>query len=324
MATTPSIYQDLRVDWRVQDKPAVIADLIKETGLLQTSLVLPSSHGDQHEYKRFNSLPSATFRNFGSGIVPVSFSKDMETLKLWEVGILMEVDAGKADAYPGGVETWFDNNIPATLAGIGQDISKQVWYGTVLIAGTTYYSQQDGFIGLHQYVKANSNVVAQLGGTTASRYSLFAVRWEDVSGTSLRVYPNANGELVTVEDYGRYMAVTNTTTGAKQPVYGRYVKAYMSLVVPAKKAAAAITQIDGTHLPTAPQIDSLVNAVRGSGQIYIYGNDDAIAAITALKYAKGQTDLGSANGINNMVTSWNNVPVILDNNLVSTETTTLD
>jgi len=155
MATTTATLQNLALEWQVQDTPAVIADLVKSTGILQTAVVAPANYGNKHKYKRWNAVPAGTFRNFGSGIVPVSLSKDMESLDLWEVSSLMQGDCGEVDAHPGGMQGWFNANIGAVLAGMGQTITKQIIYGTELQTGTTYYGSQNGFLGLAQYNVAN-------------------------------------------------------------------------------------------------------------------------------------------------------------------------
>lgn len=309
--------QRLDINWQVQEDPAIIVDLVKSNAILQTGLAAPASHGNKHKYKKWNSLPAGTFRALGGSIVPINISKDMEQIDIWECSALMEIDEKELRDFPGGINAAIAAYLPGVIEGMGQTLETQIVYGT------TTFGSQDGFLGLHQYTKAYGNVVAQLAGASASRTSIFAVRWDAQSGASLRVSPNPQGDLITIEDKGSYMAVSDTTTGAKQPVHGWVVTANFSLVIPAKKAAAVITQIDATHYPTALNLESLINAVRGPGQIRIYANLSGLAAIDSLKYAKAYIDVSNT-GFNSIVSTWNNIPVVLDENIVSTETTALD
>jgi len=319
MATVPSLLQNLNVSWQVQDDPIVIADLVKYSGMLQTGIVQPSNHGNKHKYKIYNTLPSAAFRNPGSGIVPVTISTDLRENQLWECSLLVQEDQKIVDSWKGGQAGFIRDNTPALLASLGQKAATQIAYGT------STFGSQAGFVGLHQYIKEYGNVVSQKGGTTGSRCSLIAVRWNADDGVSLRVLPNAAGNLINNEYLGKSLLQKSTTTNEQLPVYSWYVWAYFTLVVPAKTAAAAITQIDATHAPTSPNIDDLVDAVRGVGDVYIYGNKDALSYVTALKYAKGIITLTPVDTrINNLVTEWNGVSVIREDNLVTTETTALD
>lgn len=325
MATTSATLQNLAAEWQVRDTPAVIADLVKSTGILQTAVVAPANYGNKHKYKRWNAVPAGTFRNFGTGIVPVSLSKDMESLDLWEVSSLMQGDCGEVDAHPGGMQGWFDANINAVLAGMGQTISKQIIYGTELQTGTTYYGSQNGFLGLAQYNVANGSFTEIDTNDTNTGYqtSIHFVRWDTDTGASIRVYPNAAGQMITTEFLGKALVVTSTTTNAQQPVYSWLIKAFMTLVVPAANAAFMVCGVSnhGTpEVPTAPQLDYALDFVSqgGAGNIAIYCNLDGLSMIRALKYAKMIVDTSNT-GINNNVTTWNGVPVLLDTNITSAE-----
>lgn len=320
MATTIATLQNLNTAWQVPDDNSILIDLTKQSGILQTALVRPSSHGNKHKYKYWNNLPSGGFRSFGVGIVPSVISKDTVSNDLWEYADLMQGDAGEVMAHPGGKAGWLRDNVPAFLEGAGNKISTQIIYGT------TSFGSTSGFLGFHQYAKNNSKVTAQLSGSSGSRTSIFAVRWDQTNGASLRVWPQS-GRLIEVMDLTPSQPVTvttDTTTGAQLPVYQWWVRAYFTLVIPAATAVAAITQIDATHLPTAQQFETLIAAVRkNSGNIVLYGNDLAYSSLIALKYGKLSALVGDSN-LDVSVAAFNGTPFVLDQNILSTETTDLD
>lgn len=318
MATTTAKLQNLAIEWQVQDSPAVIADIAKASGILQTALVAPANWGNKHKYKVWNTAPAGTFRNFGTGVVPVSLSKDMNSIDLWECSTLLQGDCGEVDAHPGGMQGWFNANIGGVLAGMGNTITKQLVYGT------STFGSQSGFLGFHQYATHNSAYVAldSDDSATGAWTSIFAVRWDADTGASIRVYPNANGELITSEYLGKGLVVTSTTTNAQQPTYSWLIKAYLTLVVPSIYSVYRIGEISD-NVPTAPQLDYAIDFVAqgGSGNICVYANLTGLAAIRALKYAKIGTMYNDA--INTNVPTWNGVPIMLDTNIVTTETTAL-
>lgn len=323
MATTTATLQNLAVEWGVQDAPAVIASLVKSTGILQTATVGKANYGNKHKYKRFNTLPAGTFRTFGTGVVPVALSKDMESLDLWEVVSYLQGDCREVDTHPGGRQGWYNANINAVLAGLGQSVSKQIIYGTELQTGTTYYSSQNGFLGLAQYNVANGQFteIDTDNSYTGAQTSIHVVRWDLDTGASLRT-PDNGQNLINVEFLGRQMVVTSTTTNAQYDAYTWKISTYMTLVVPDSTAAFMVCGFNNTNdNPTAPQIDNAIAQVMqgGAGNVYVYCNLKGYSAIQALKYAKGSIDIAVPNGINNHVTSWNGVPVVLDTNITSAE-----
>jgi hypothetical protein len=326
MATTAAALQNLALEWNVRDNPAVIAELAKQSGILQTATVAPANWGNKHKYKFWNSLPAGTVRQFGSGIAPVSLSKDMQTKDLFEISSILQGDAGEVDAHPGGMQGWFNSNINGVLSGLGGTASKQIIYGTELQTGTTYYASQNGFQGLAQYAVENGTFteIDTNDSNTGAQSSIHVVRWDESTGASLRIFPNAGGNLITSEFLGKSLVVTSTTTNAQQPVYSWLIKCYMTLICPTPSANFMVCGFShsGTpELPTAPQLDNAIDqcSIGGAGNIVMYCNLAGLNAIRALKYAKGIVDIGSTGGINNNVTSWNGVPVVLDTNISSTE-----
>lgn len=325
MATTTPNLQNLAVEWGLPGQESVLIDLVKSSGILQTALVRPASHGNKHKYKLWNTLPSAAFRALGGGIVPSEISKDRASIDLWDLSALAEEDAAEIMAHPGGKAGWFAANMPAFIESMGQVAAKQLIYGTDPTFGNT-----NGFLGLHQYAKANGTVVAKKSGTTASRTSIFAVRWDETNGASVRINPAGPNQLITVEDItptSPALVTTDTSTNAQLPVFAWWLHAYMTLVVPSAKSVAAITQVqptDSTKYPTSNDMNALIDAVEASsGQTYIYCNRAGHRAIQNLKDGKINLFSETVN-YNTYVSMWRGVPIIIDDNIGSVETTVLD
>ena len=320
MALTYPQLQNLAVEWGVRDNPAVIVDLVKSSGILQTALVAPSNFGNKHKYKYWNALPSAAFRALGAGIVPSAISKDRAAIDLWDLSSLMQEDAQEIAAHPGGKAGWVAANLGAFLEGMGQAASKQIIYGTNPTFGGT-----DGFMGLHQYAYSNSNV--QSAGTDASATtSIFAVRWDEANGASLRYNGNSDGNLINVVEMNEapQLAVTNTSTMAQAPVYSWWINAFFTLVVPSAASVAVIKKVNASNCPTVAEMNTLIDQVEAnSGRIVIYANKLGRACIESLKDTN-LTQYNETMDYNTRLSTWRGVPIILDTNISSAETSDLD
>lgn len=319
MATTNPTLQRLAVAWEVPDDPTVIIDLAKASGILQSAVVANASHGTSHKYKIVNALPTGAFRNIGEGIVPTSLSTDRMKIDLWNLSVLIQEDWKEFANYPGGKAGWIADNLPAYLEGMGQTAAKQIIYGTDPTFGST-----KGFIGLHQYAKAFGNVI-QRGGTTGGNTSIFAVRWDESNGMSIRKNGTANLiDVVEITGEKPVTVTTNTTTGAQLPVYQWMVDAFMTLICPGKKSVAAMTQIDSTHLPTVDTMNQLVHKIYAStGEKRIYCNLDGFRYISLLKDTKYNMFSNDTN-YDVALGSWGGIPIVIDENISSVETNALD
>jgi len=318
MATVTPNLQNLAVEWGVQDDPNIIIDLVKASGILQTALVLPSSHGNKHKYKYFNSLPTSAFRALGTGIVPSEISKDRAAIDLWDLSALAEEDAQEILQHPGGKAGWLAANMGAFLESMGQAAAKQILYGTTSLGGTT------GFVGLHQYAVANSTAVNQATATASSTCSIVAVRWDASNGASLRINPTTGGNLITTDDItpvNPALVVTNTTTNAQLPVFAWWLHAFFSLIIPSAASVACIKCVDATHAPTATQMNNMIDMVeKNSGNVVIYANKIGRTAIASLKSDKLNL-FNETMDYNQYLATWRGCPIILEENIVNTEST---
>lgn len=320
MATTIAALQTLAAAWNVGvDQVPIVVDLIKRSGLLQSAVVAKASHGIKHKFRNFNTLSTAVFREIGSGIVPQKVDVNWNQIDLKEIAFDLYDDYQAIDQYPGGKDQWVRDNTPAVLAAISNAVAKAVYYGY-----DPTFGMSKAFKGFHQYAKDLSNVVLQAGGTTGSRNTIFAVRWDELDGCSLRVN---NSELISMKDITPTqptVMVTNTTTNEQLNIYKWLVSSYFTLVVPSKKSVAAITQIDSSHIPTASNMDALIDAVAApSGNVVLYMNGTAKALINSLKGGKLNL-MNSDTTYNQNLLAWGNTPIIVDDNLSSAETTVLD
>lgn len=304
--------------------PAVMDSLVNASGILQTALAQPASHNAWHVGKKVSALPSGTFINPGGSVTDQTVEDTIvqTDLKLMRAMVTEPIEI--VDSYPGGKEAYFRNQSPAFMEGLGQTIAKQIIYGTDATFGAAA-----GFRGFHQIAKDNSKVI-QAGGTTGSRTSIFAVRWKEGVCSIL-----VNGQHMSMGQFINFMylnnaqpiaEVTNTTTGAKKIVYQGIYDAYMALLALDSKNIAAYTQIqdDTGDRPTSANLDLLLDYVNADPtNTFLYANRTARRMLWMLKDTKMQTVAGD-NSYRTAFEMWNGIPVILDENISSVETTVLD
>lgn len=322
MATVTHKLTNLSTNWQVPDDPTIIADLVKTSGILQTAEVGKSTHGNKHRFKFFSSLPAAVFRAIGEGIAPAKVSDDHAEIDLWPCEVSCQVDHQEAKSFPGGKNGYIANYSPAYLQGIGQAWAKQMIYGGTPLAAST-----SGFKGFHTYAKENGNVVAQKGGASGARTSIIAVNWDLNSGASVRIPGIDGSELVSITDMtpaNPVPIVVDTATNKQLDCFKWLFSAMNALVIPAKKACAVITQIDATHDVTVADMNKLVDAIYNtSGRKVIYCNLDGYNSICKLKDTKLNL-FTESNNYDDQLGFWRGVPIVIDENILSTETSAID
>lgn len=314
--------RDFLVEMQSEQAP-IVTDLVKSLGILETAQFGFSSDYLRHEFEVQTEDGDAAVRAINGSIVATMSNSILGSVQLPAIERLVEIDKVLAKKW-GGIQGFLsDKNRTTTyMRSILQLLAKAMVYGDNATHGVA-----GAFKGLHQIAKANSNVVAQLNGANASRTSIFAVHWSE--GETQVVMPKeANGDIVQIElvGGGTLQAPTaDTTTKARSLVYGANFWANAALCAPAKASVAAITQIDSGHKPTAGQIDLLIDAVKGlaDGKTFLYMNREGRRYIKELKNTKLSMAPGDT-GYNTVVSDWDGIPVVLEESILSTETTALD
>lgn len=304
--------------------PAIIDSLVNASGILQTAIAQPASHNAWHMGKKVSSLPSGTFINPGGSVTDSTVDDEIVQTDLKLMRAVQSEPKEIVESYPGGMSAFFKNQSPAFIEGLGQTASKQLIYGI-----DSTFGNVSGFRGLHQIARDNSKVI-QAGGATGSRTTIFAVRWkQDVCSILF------NGQMMSAGEFIKFMylnnaqpvtEVTNTTTGAKKLVYQGVYEAYMSLLALDSKNVAAYTQIqDATDdRPTATNMDLLLDYVNADPtNTFLYANRTGRRLLWMLNDSKMQT-MPAGNAYDTRIEIWNGIPVILEENILSTETTVLD
>ncbi len=310
----------LAAAYNVPNQTAIIDSLIRESGILETMPFIKATHGIYHKYKLKQELPGGGFRSVNGSIIPhttedVVLQEDLKILT-----DIQQEDKAICESYPGGVEKYFADELPAFVEGLGQTAARQLVYGT-----DSTFGDEEGFKGLRQHAVKNGNTI-DATGTSGNRTTILAVRWKAGSCCGL-FNENAfsDGNLITVRPLNNgnpVMVVVNTATGAVKPVYQALYEAYMGLLCATSDNVAAYVSIqDATgKKPTAGNMDKLIDMVRGSvSDTFIYCNRTGRRLLWELKESKMQVSSADTD-YNRLIERWNGIPVVLEENISSTET----
>jgi hypothetical protein len=314
--------RDFLISLQSEQAP-IITDLVKSLGILETAQFGFSSDYLRHEFEVQTDDGDAAVRAINGSIVATMSNSILGSIQLPAIERLVEIDKILAKKW-GGIQGFLNdkNRTMTYMRSILQLLAKAMIYGDDPTFGVP-----GAFKGLHQIAKANGNVVAQLSGASGSRTSIFAVHWSE-GETEVVMPQEANGDIVQIElvGGGTLQAPTaNTTTNARQLVYGANFWTNAALCAPSKASVAAITQIDSSHKPNAGQIDLLIDAVKGlaDGKTFLYMNREGRRYLKELKNTKLSMAPGDT-GYNTVVSDWDGIPVVLEESILSTETTALD
>lgn len=316
--------QYLATQWSAAQQ-MFIDNLTKSAGILRTASVGYANNGLFHKYNFATALPTASIRSINGSVTPTTTTFDLKQLDLKELITLETVDATLAKGDPSGPDGYMNKVAPGHMESLAQAAEKSIVYG---LNGT--YGAVDGFKGFHDLAKeaetARSLSVINAGGTTNTT-SIFAVHWKpEVCQLVIPSGIAAGGDLVvsTVMNNGQVtLMVTNTTTGAQMPVYQVMYQMMLALQAGSNYSVHRIIGVDsGSNAPTAAEIDTLVDLVKGdSANTILYTSRLGKRAMQTLKATKFFTQAVQDQNMNTMLDFWNGIPVIVSDNILETETT---
>lgn len=315
--------QYLATQWSAAQQ-MFIDNLTKSAGILRTASVGYANNGLFHKYNFATALPTASIRSINGSVTPTTTTFDLKQLDLKELITLETVDATLAKGDPSGPDGYMNKVAPGHMESLAQAAEKSIVYG---LNGT--YGAVDGFKGFHDLAKeaetARSLSVIDAGGTSNTT-SIFAVHWKpEVCQLVIPSGIAAGGDLVvsTVMNNGQVtLMVTNTGTGAQMPVYQVMYQMMLALQAGSNYSVHRIIGVDsGSNAPTAAEIDTLVDLVKGdSSNTILYTSRLGKRAMQTLKATKFFTQAVQDQNMNTMLDFWNGIPVIVSDNILETET----
>lgn len=295
---------------------------IKQNGLIAYGQYIPANKGLAHTYTLFSTLPTAGIRSYGDGVAVTDVSGSTTTINTTPYQVTHQKDAAYINNWPGGPAAYFSNVTPLYLNSIFQKMEKATIYGNTASFGDASYTGT----GLVQYVKTNSSTqLTALSTASAQTFtSIYAIRFspfEYGDGAQFAV-DVSNGVYYTNPNWDQERSIAGSTG----PFMG-YEMMFMSnnvLVLPGTNNVAAITQIvQGTRVPTANQINAMLDSVAADSNTIILVNRVGKRILNDIGKQDYLRMQANTFGYSDVIQTWNGVPIILDENISTAETSAL-
>ena len=305
----------LVTDKAVKDA-AIIDDLVKSSGILQTCLVMPSSHGKFHKYKKVSALPTASYREIGGSYTDQTVNDEIHQLDLKMVGLIQSEDKAICDEI--GVQKYFMDNRPAIMEAIGQKMATGIVYGT-----NSSYGDAQGIRGWHEMADAaGSSYYTDCGGGDASTTSIFIVKMKPmVSGLVYNSATVNGGNLIQTTVLNNAQPVLEyTAAGTKKPVYQVLYETDMAWLSASIHTFHALVGVDSSNAPTDEELKAAIDSVKGtSADTFIYTSRFGKRRIESLNVSDLQTT-PETDDYNNLITRYNGIRIVVDENINEDDT----
>jgi len=235
------------------------------------------------------------------------------------IGLIQSEDKAICDEI--GVQKYFTENRPAIMESLGQKMSTGIVYGT-----NATYGDAEGFLGWHEIAAANgSGYYAPAGASTAST-TIFVVKFKpgvNGNGVVFNSKTMNGGNLISTQVLNNAQPVLEYTgSGTKKPVYQVLYETDLAYLSSSIYSVYALYGVDaGTNVPTDAELKLAIDAVHAMpGDSAIFTSRMGKRAIETLNIADLQTT-PEVDDYNNMVTRYNGLKIVVDDNILETEAT---
>lgn len=305
----------LVTDKAVKDLP-IIDDLVNASGILQSALVIPSSHGKFHKYKKTSALPTASFREIGGSYTDQTVNDETHQLDLKMVGLVQSEDKAICDEI--GVQKYFMQNRPAIMEALGQKIAKGIIYGT-----NSSYGDTQSFLGWHGMADAaGSDYYTDCGGGDANTTTIFIVKYKPgISGIVYNSETVASGNLINTTVLNNARPVLEYTgAGTKKPVYQVLYETDLAFLNASVYTVHALVGVNASNCPTDLEMKAAIDSIKGTASdTIIYTSRLGKRCIETLNATDIQT-IPATNDYNTMVERYRGIQMIVDENINEDDT----
>ena len=315
--------RDLIVKYQGIDEETM-SHLTKKSGILQTALARPASHNVYHKYKKVVALPSFSIREVSGSMTAVTVNREVYDSYLKEISALQREDIAICRNWPGGPEAFFEDQRLPFLESWGQKASNAIVYGT-----NSTFGDVQSFPGMWQITNATARVLHETG-TSGLTTSIFAAKWDSSSCAIIFNKEQASaGNFLKSEVLNQgepTMSTTSTTGPAEQPVYEVLWTSNLGMFSASLYDMARYDRIqdDTGDQPTAANMDKLLDYVKADPtNTFLYMNRTSRRLLKEVKDSK--LELGAFdNDYGIYLDRWNGIRMVIDDNILDTETTALD
>ena len=263
--------------------------------------------GLSESVKQMTSYPTVSWMRLGEGLT-ASKGGDREIItSVARLGGLSQAEALKAEKYPDGVAAYREKEARKFLRAMGKEADYGLFYGQKSAKAI------EGFFRLLD--SAKSTYVSC--GAASETFSIYGIKFGDDA-----VYgfysPFADGNIFSVTVYNKAMqTVTQGGQSKRLAVYETEFESLFGLAIADARAIGRITKIDGSNLLTLAKVDELYEAMGMKPDVFVM-NFSGYSQFRQWKESFSRMKMEET-GFNFDVMEMDGIPLIVDSNLISTE-----
>lgn len=277
-----------------------------------------SIRGNMFKYQVRSALGTAGFRAFNAGVAGTkSVIRDAVVECKPMLGI-SEVDKALAEASPDGVAAFRMSEDMGFISALANTFNAKAYYGS----SSTTAAEIDG---VGTVLSALGGTCIGAGGSTATaETSMYFWSFSDANTVQGKL-PGvqvvlANGMLPSATDLGVQLTLDSGGTN-KYPAYQTIFEFTPGLAIYDSRSVGRLCNIDATHLPTVALMNQVITAM------FPYNVDLITCSKTVYNYVQGlkgtsafqQTAPYESSEIFKRATTFNGIPILIDENIVATE-----
>ena len=277
-----------------------------------------SIRGNMFKYQVRSALGTAGFRAFNAGVAGTkSVIRDVIVECKPMLGI-SEVDKALAEASPDGVAAFRMSEDMGFISALANTFNAKAYYGS----SSTTAAEIDGVGTVLSTL--GSTCIGAGGSTATAETSMYFWSFSDANTVQGKL-PGvqvvlANGMLPSATDLGVQLTLDSGGTN-KYPAYQTIFEFTPGLAIYDSRSVGRLCNIDATHLPTVAYMNQVITAM------FPYNVDLITCSKTVYNYVQGlkgtsafqQTAPYESSEIFKRATTFNGIPILIDENIVATE-----
>lgn len=276
-------------------KKTMVDDLTNDAPILDKILWSEATDAFSNTVGKLDSVTGASFVDINGTLSSASATEKLVKVDLEKMGAKLEVQDDTARAY-GGAAAYFAKFEPKILRKTGANVEAEIVQTHML-----------------NYALNNSKAL-KTAAASGNGYSLYAIRFieDETCGIYGKGMPFAKGDLLErlpVNGGNLYFNASG------QEVYGTIYKGFFGFQIANDNSVGAICNIQSDKLPTAAQIEDLLNMVRAdNSKTFLFCAPKCLTYLSSLKTSYLKTEMSDTN-MKVGITHWNGVPIITSYNI---------
>ncbi|WP_461209922.1 major capsid protein [Desulfocurvus sp. DL9XJH121] len=269
-------------------QPKQVDNITEETPVLASVPFEAASHALWNVYDEVSDISGGGFVDMDAPLQLMEVNSNLKRVDLQIMGGKMWCPEDKAKAF-GGKEKYFAKKQPKALRNLGVTTEQAIIYDNLLA-----YSQDQGKL-------------LDAGATDSTGFLILAVRW--VPGETTGLYsPDGfkQGAMLDTQaiNGGNLYENADGVLG-----YGLRMKGYFGMQMANPETVAALVNVNQAHMPTAMQVDDLLDMVRAASNTHLYCHRKALSILAQVGKGAAFQMVPGDQHVDRRIAEWNGVGI---------------